>query len=304
MNENFIKLKKANLGYGHDEKHIVLNDINIDFLPGTITAIVGPNGAGKSTLINSIVGVLPPLSGKIEFKVTNDLNQPNFNKVGFCPQVPLIDWFTSVKNNVILGPLLSGKTLKKSRKLSISAMKQMQIYDLRNRPMDHISGGQQQRVQIARELAKNPDVFILDEPTTGLDVYSSEKLFKFLKTKSIAGSIVIISSHDLTIVEEYADKIVLIGNNKVKFNGLMSEFIQKGARNKLVEITPKSGNFSQVVKQSVSTFKESDNGNLIINFSEFEKFMNVAEKNNEVIDYISMQQKSLRDIYLDMSLEK
>lgn len=100
----------------------------------------------------------------------------------------------------------------------------MDIDNLLDKPVDHLSGGQQQRIQIAREIARQPHIYILDEPTTGLDVESSEKLFQYLKERSDNGNLVIASSHDLTLLDEYVDKVLFIDRNQQIFFGSLKEF--------------------------------------------------------------------------------
>lgn len=277
-----LEISHSDLGYTEKEVTLVLNDVNLKLNPGGIYALVGSNGAGKSTLINSIIGVLPPISGEISITTNANDNMPTFGKIGFCPQFPLVDWYTTVKDNIMLGPMLSGKTLKESKKLSDKYIKMMQIESLVNYPMDHLSGGQQQRVQIARELAKNPEIYLLDEPTTGLDVETSETLFKFLKDKA-KDNIVLISSHDLTIIEEYADNIIFIDDGKVKFNGKMREFLQGSTSANKAKIYFENGKEKEI---------------LITNLSAELSKSNRKVKNIKVLD------QSLRDIYLNIKGEK
>ena len=92
----------------------------------------------------------------------------------------------------------------------------MDISDLSAKPVDHISGGQQQRVQIAREIARDPQVYILDEPTTGLDVETSENLFTYLKQKLMLESIVLTSSHDLTLLS-YTGHVLFLDDHEQKY---------------------------------------------------------------------------------------
>lgn len=277
-----IEINNSNLGYIEENVSLVLKNVNLRLTPGGIYALVGSNGAGKSTLINSIIGILPPISGEISIITDSNNSAPTFSKIGFCPQFPLVDWYTTVKDNIILGPMLSGKTLKKSREISDKYIKMMQIDSLVNNPMDHLSGGQQQRVQIARELAKEPEFYLLDEPTTGLDVETSESLFKFLKEKA-KNNIVLISSHDLTIIEEYADNIIFIDDRKVKFNGKMNEFLQGSTSANKAKIYFDNGQEKEISIANLST---------------------ELSKSNQKIKNIKVLNQSLRDIYLNIKGEK
>ncbi|MFK5705258.1 metal ABC transporter ATP-binding protein [Ligilactobacillus sp. LYQ139] len=278
----YVEINHSNLGYVEKDTDVILRDVNLNLKPDGIYALVGSNGAGKSTLINSIVGILPPISGEISVITDQNDDMPTFSRIGFCPQFPLIDWYTTVIDNIILGPMLSGKTLKESKKISDKYINMMHIGDLVTRPIDHLSGGQQQRVQIARELAKEPEIYLLDEPTTGLDVETSEALFKYLKRKA-KDTIVLISSHDLTIIEEYADNIIFIDEGKIKFNGKMHEFLQGRKSTNKAKIRFDNGQEKEI---------------LITNLSD------ELSKSKQKITNIKVLNQSLRDIYLNIKGEK
>jgi hypothetical protein len=148
-----------------------------------------------------------------------------FNDVGFSPQSQLIDWYTNVLDNVIQGPLLAGYNLSTAQKYAKEALQLLDLYSLKDKAVDHISGGQQQRVQIAREIARKPKLYILDEPTTGLDVETSENLFKYLKKEVEKGALVLTSSHDLTLLEDYATQVLFINDHVQKYFGSLNNFL-------------------------------------------------------------------------------
>lgn len=219
-----IKCNKLAIGYTDT---VVVDEIDFSLKKGDFVALIGANGAGKSTLINTLTGIIQPLKGTVNWNVQTQSKNP-FNAVGFSPQSQLIDWYTSVFDNVLQGPLLAGKRLSEAKKAAELALKLLDIEKLKDKAVDHISGGQQQRVQIAREIARQPQVYILDEPTTGLDVETSEKLFLYLKYEVKKGALVLTSSHDLTLLEDYADKILFIKEHKQQFFGNLSDFLADG----------------------------------------------------------------------------
>ncbi|USS93776.1 ABC transporter ATP-binding protein [Fructilactobacillus ixorae] len=291
-----IDINCPKIGYRSETKP-VLSDVQLNLRGGNIYALVGANGAGKSTLINTMIGVLQPISGAISLDLDH-LQTPVFSKIGFCHQFPLVDWFTRVSDNVILGPLLSGKGLKESKEKTNFFLKLLGIYDLRNRAMDHISGGQQQRVQLARELSKAPDIYLLDEPTTGLDVETSEKLFQFLKTRAAEGKLVLISSHDLTLIEEYSNKIIFIDEGKIKFKGEMDKFVNSNGPQNDIKITTSGNGFKAKTLTELEHAHQLSNHIITIQKSALLNTINVLAKNNEVIAKIETIQPSLREQYL------
>lgn len=216
-----INILDAEIGYG---KKAVVSSLNFELGGGDFVALIGPNGAGKSTLLNSMIGILPLLKGRIEWYIDFDSNP--FNQVGFSPQTQLIDWYTTVFDNVIQGPLLAGISYQKAKIAAQDALSLLDIENLSESPVDHLSGGQQQRVQIAREIARDPQIYILDEPTTGLDVETAENLFQYLKNKVALGKIVLTSSHDLTLLNEYVNKVLFIDGHRPVFFGPLKEFSQ------------------------------------------------------------------------------
>ena len=219
-----LECNKLTIGY---KDTVVVDEIDFSLKKGDFVALIGANGAGKSTLINTLTGIIQPLKGTVNWNIQTQSKNP-FNAVGFSPQSQLIDWYTSVFDNVLQGPLLAGKRLSEVKKAAEFALKLLDIEKLKDKAVDHISGGQQQRVQIAREIARQPQVYILDEPTTGLDVETSEKLFLYLKAEVKKGALVLTSSHDLTLLEDYTDKILFINEHKQQFFGNLSDFLADG----------------------------------------------------------------------------
>ena len=216
-----INFKETSLG--HDGQRVI-DKLNFTVDSGDFVALIGANGTGKSTLIKSLTGILAPLSGKITFNIQTERINP-FNDIGISPQSQLLDWYMNVYDNVLAGPLLVGFPRKKAQQLVKQTLELMGLTALKTAPVDHISGGQQQRVQLARELAKKPQIYLLDEPTTGLDVETAEALFTYLKKQSEQGALVLVSSHDLTLLENYATKLIFLDAGKQKYFGTLADYL-------------------------------------------------------------------------------
>ena len=217
-----IEIKDLNVKFG--EVHAVKN-LSLTLSEGDFVALVGHNGAGKSTLINTLVGFQEPTSGKILIDAEN-IEDRGFSVIGFSPQTTMLDWYNSVFDNVYLGTLLGNCPSGDADNLIEHALKIMNIFDLKDRSLEQLSGGQQQRVQIARALVHNPDIYILDEPTVGMDQETGDNLLSYLKEEANKGKIVIISSHDLSLLEEHCDDLLFMDDGDILYHGEMRAFAQ------------------------------------------------------------------------------
>lgn len=147
-----------------------------------------------------------------------------------------MDWYTNVWDNVYLGSQLAGIDAKTGKLLTEKALDLLSISDLKNKPVDALSGGQQQRVQIARSIVHQPDFYLLDEPTTGLDAETSNRLLSFLKKEAAKGKSVFVSSHDLHLLEEFCDNLVLIDKGRVLYAGDLKNFLIENAPKKVTRL--------------------------------------------------------------------
>jgi ABC-2 type transport system ATP-binding protein len=181
MKKNILDIKNLSLKY---EEKFAIKDINISIFTGEIVALVGHNGAGKSSLFNIIAGIQNPTKGSVKFD-QDFVKKRLFATIGFSPQSQVMDWYTNVWDNVYLGSQLAGIDAKTGKTLTEKALDLLNISNLKNKPVDALSGGQQQRVQIARSIVHQPDFYLLDEPTTGLDAETSNRLLSFLKKKQL-----------------------------------------------------------------------------------------------------------------------
>ncbi|USS86352.1 ABC transporter ATP-binding protein [Fructilactobacillus cliffordii] len=294
-----IELHTPRLGYSATQ--VVLRDVDLTLTGGNVYALVGSNGAGKSTLLKTMVGVLKPHSGRVRVTVT-DAKQPAFGQIGFCPQFPLVDWYTSVRDNVRLGPLLAGQSWTTSWKNVQASLRLLGIERLQKTAMDHISGGQQQRVQLARELAKQPTIYLLDEPTTGLDVETIEKLFTYLRARAEAGALVLIASHDLTSLEAYANQLILLDQGRVQYQGSLATFISNGQTESTVQVTVANESASRLLPQR--GYQVTSDGTITVPQGELLELLQFLTDRQLTVDKIETIQPNLRTRYLQFKREE
>lgn len=218
---SIFECKKLNIGYSDK---VVCKDINFAVEKGQYLCIIGENGSGKSTLIKTILGIEKNLSGKIVF-------DKNFkkNRVGYLPQQSDIQKdFPATVTEIVLSGFVSSMGFrpyyKKSEKEKAKeVMEYLGIEELANKSFRELSGGQQQRVLLARALCTTDEILFLDEPTNALDSRSISKFYKLIQDLNAKGMTIVMVSHNIDKVLEYASNIVYLKNTML-FAGSKEDF--------------------------------------------------------------------------------
>ena len=234
--DNILSVKNLRFSYGASE---VISDISFEVAKGDFIALVGPNGAGKSTLIKLILGLEEGYDGEINIFDFRAAKFKMWNKVGYLPQRvnvfnPLFP--ATVKEVVELGLLSDKKYPKRFNKEDKSKVDNilsfLGISGLNNKPIAELSGGQQQKVFLARALVSNPELLIMDEPSTALDPETRENFFKLInRLNSENNMTVIMITHDAAQVGEYAAKLLYL-DKKIIFYGPFADFCHSSAMEK------------------------------------------------------------------------
>ncbi len=199
----------------------VLQDISFQIAHGARVAVVGPNGAGKSTLFKALVGILPLRSGKI-FIHDRPLGH-HMDCVSYIPQREEVDWKfpVTVRDVVLMGRYGHLRWLQQpgsaDREIANKSLEQMGIADMADRPIGDLSGGQQQRVFLARALAQEPHIFLMDEPFTGVDATTQETTLALLDHLRQQKVTVLISTHDLNLAASRFDAVLLLNKRLIAF---------------------------------------------------------------------------------------
>jgi manganese/zinc/iron transport system ATP- binding protein len=204
----------------------VLHDVDLVVPEGRLAAIVGPNGAGKSTLIKAMLGLVPTLTGSVAFYGKPYAEQRLL--VGYVPQRGSVDWdFPTNALDVVLMGLYGRlgwlrRPGKQERDEALYRLEQVGMADLAQRQISQLSGGQQQRVFLARALAQNARVYLMDEPFVGVDATTERAIVTLLQALRDEGRTVIVVHHDLDTAPAYFDWAVLL-NGRVVAAGPMAE---------------------------------------------------------------------------------
>ena len=208
--------------------HTALRDASFDVPRGSIAALVGVNGAGKSTLFKAIMGFLPAAAGGIEI-----LGQPvaqvlKDQGVAYVPQAEEVDWTfpVLVEDVVMMGRYGHMGFFRRPRAADHEAVAQalarVNMTEFRHRQIGELSGGQKKRVFLARALAQNAQVILLDEPFTGVDVQTEEQIITLLRALRDEGRVMLVATHNLGSVPEFCDRVVLV-KGTVLAHGLVAE---------------------------------------------------------------------------------
>jgi len=228
-----------------------LRDATFDIPTGTITALVGVNGAGKSTLFKAIMGFVPAAKGAISvlgMPVKEALRQ---NVVAYVPQAEEVDWTfpVLVEDVVMMGRYGHMGLLRRPKQVDrdavTDALARVNMSEFRHRQIGELSGGQRKRVFLARALAQEGKVILLDEPFTGVDVQTEDAIIALLREMRDEGRVMLVSTHNLGSVPEFCDRTVLVketvlahgptsevfthANLEIAFGGVLRHFVLGGS---------------------------------------------------------------------------
>jgi len=213
----------------------VLTDVSFNIPEGKSIAIVGPNGAGKSTLLKGIMGLEPMIEGQVNF-FGQSLDKKRLS-TAYVPQREEIDWDfpINVMDVVLMGRHGHLKLWQRpsniDRQIAEKALKDLQMWDFKDRQINQLSGGQQQRVFLARALAQQANLYLMDEPFAGVDVATEKAIIELFKNLKQQGKTIICVHHDLNTVGEYFDCIIFI-NARLVAAGPAEEVLTKDNLNK------------------------------------------------------------------------
>lgn len=228
-------LKTSSLSIGYESKTIV-SDINVTLNEGDIIALVGPNGAGKSTLFKTFSTHIKPVSGKIELfgkDLTSHSPKERAKLLGIVLTERPDDMFLKVFDVVAAGRYpytgMFGKLSEKDENEIKASLELVGVNNLIDRSFNTLSDGEKQKVMIAKAIAQNTPIIMLDEPTAFLDYPSKTELFSLLKKLAKEQKkAILFSSHDLELLLRYTDNLWIIAKNKPFAAGLSSELLKNG----------------------------------------------------------------------------
>lgn len=260
-----LKIENLNAGY---PRKTILHEINLEVPRGCVVALIGPNGSGKTTLVRALSGVLPVVNGQITLD-GKDLNtlgaQERARQVAVVPQVRTLPPAFTVQEVVALGrtPYLNwmGQTSGQDQQIVRQAMEQVDLVELADRNIAELSGGEQQRVLLARALAQQTSVLLLDEPTSHLDLQYQVSFLEKVRqlahpspvesTTGFEKRAVLVAIHDLNLLNRYADRVALLEHGRLLMVGTPAEVLQPHILSKAYHLP-------------LGTLSDAESGSLIV----------------------------------------
>ncbi|AKG73057.1 metal ABC transporter ATP-binding protein [Salinicoccus halodurans] len=216
MEEDIITIRDLNVAY---QDKPALWHINLDIKENSRTAIVGPNGAGKSTMIKTVMKLIRPVSGNI--KIAGRTDKGVLKTIAYVPQKGEVNWDfpTTVLDVVLMGRYVHKGWIKrpnrKDKEIALKALKTMKMEAFRDRQISELSGGQRQRAFLARAIAQDADIYVMDEPLQGIDITTENLIIDVIRQLQEDGKTFIVVHHQLNTVKEYFDHVVILNKTVI-----------------------------------------------------------------------------------------
>lgn len=205
----------VDFAYGDVE---ILQDVSLTVEAGAVTALIGPNGSGKTTLLRALAGLHRPTAGEITYH-----GPDRVRKIGYLPQQPAFrPGFTVLETLRFYASLVGADTED-----AIARLERVGLAEAADRPVDALSGGMTLLAGIAQATIGDPPLIVLDEPTSGLDPGMSRHVFEVVATLAAAGTGVLLSSHDLELVERTADDVIVLDDGTVQVRGEPASLLER-----------------------------------------------------------------------------
>jgi iron complex transport system ATP-binding protein len=228
-----ILAERVSFAYGARR---VLADVSLAVAAGELVGVIGPNGGGKTTLVRILSGVLAPDAGSVRLggrSLSEHRRRELARRLAVVPQDPTLEFPFTALEVVLMGrsPHLAALGFPGARDVEIAraAMARLAVADLEDRPLDRLSGGERQRVLLARALAQEPEVLLLDEPTTHLDLRHQAGIYDVVHELARGRGVAVVSVlHDLNLAALYCDRLVLLAGGRVVRDGPPAAVLDAG----------------------------------------------------------------------------
>lgn len=244
INKNMFAIEVNNISFDYGRKKI-LSDLTVQITEGEFFGIIGPNGAGKTTLLKIIAGLLRPVQGQVEL-FSKKLSQISINErakiLSYVPQENFFYFDFTVLDIVLLGRHPYLKPMERAKKhdidKAIDALRFTDALEFKDRNIMELSSGERQRVVLARALASEPKILLLDEPTSYLDITHQVEIIKILKKLNQEGITIVFLSHDINLTSLVCNRLLLLSDGKMVACDIPEKIIKQDLIKDVYKITP------------------------------------------------------------------
>ncbi|MGM8364927.1 ABC transporter ATP-binding protein [Virgibacillus sp. W0181] len=279
----------------------VLDDISFNVKRGEIMAILGPNGAGKSTTIRNIMGIMHPDEGTVTFQHSNKIPR---EKIGYLPEERGLYKNVKVMDILLYLADLKNYPVKKAKERALSYLEKFDLAGKENVAVEELSKGMGQKVQFIASIIHEPDLLILDEPFSGLDPVSQEIFKKEIRSLADNGTAILLSSHQMNLVEEMCDRLFMINRGERVIYGAMDE-VKKAYANFKCTIYGENSHTLLEQLPEVEKVKQSEDTSVLyltkgVSIARWLK--HIPEELN--IHELSIDRVSLHEIFIDIATDQ
>jgi len=235
-----LEVRDISVAYGSDQ---VLRSVTVELSAGKILGLLGPNGAGKTTLIRALNGTVPLTRGEVRL---NDRPLSGYSRREIAKHIAVVAQENETKFPVtVLDFVLAGRFARgsafgwetdKDIAAARDALRRCDLADLGDRLMNELSGGERQRVVLARALATEAEMLLLDEPTANLDLEHQALMFRIVRERCDAGSSAVVITHDLNLAAAFADAVLMLKNGRVCAFGPLAEVLNEQVLNDVYNV--------------------------------------------------------------------
>ncbi len=304
-----VEVKKIEVSFGRNK---VLKNLNFEIEQNEVLGIAGVSGSGKTTLLNVLTGIVKPKHGSVEYIIDGkryDLRK-NYrilrHYIGYSFQAPCFYNELSVYENLDYFSSLYGisKALKKG--IINRILKLVELDSIKNRRSGSLSGGMKRRLDIALALVHSPKIIFLDEPTSDLDPLLRERIWALIKKINQNGTTVVVSSHYLSELENFCNRVALLHNHKIM--KILKNTAQEFLNEEWIQLTTRSRNYNKIIKELekenhyiIAVVQKGDS--LLVKTQHSEKvistLLNILKHQNEEIESIERITPTIEEIFKD-----
>lgn len=296
-----IKISQVSKTLGRTKR---IDDLSFEIEAGEIFALLGPNGAGKTTAIKLLTGMLKPDDGKVDFMGLDPIKDKKEvrRKIGLVPQETSLYPELSAVDNLSFHAALYMPEIKNAKKRISEILELVELKERSKEPVKTYSGGMKRRLAIGRALLSNPEVLILDEPTLGVDVQGTHRIWDYIKQFSKQGKTVLVTTNVMQEADYLSDRILIIDHGKKIVSGSSPQLKSQLGEDQIV-ITPKPGVKLPLekIKEKTGEFRIDNRNNLIFKGVKGDKtLINIVSELSKLIeiDSVEMKKPSLDDVFL------